>query len=590
MNTSRLYLLTLLVLFAFGCRKESIISDKVTTIPSPTIFIESEIVGLVTNQNGEPIEDAEVNWGSNLTTTDQNGFFKIISTVPDRIVVLNIKKENYFEANQTLSPLRENTIHTKVQLIERTLSGSFSSTSGGIINVSGGGKVDFAANGFKTESGNNYTGEINVYTTYLDPTRSDLREVMPGNLTALNLSEELQYLKSFGMINVELEGSAGEKLQISQAASLTVPVPNLLSSDAPNTIPLWHFDTESGLWEEEGEATLQGNEYVGEVSHFSWWNCDDNIETVFLQGQVNILNGPATIDVRIVRPDGTSCTVTTSGSGNISGHIPKNELLTLELIDVCGDIVYSEDIGPFNLDNINFVITVDLSNLELVTFSGAALNCNGQPVTNGYGIVNGIGVDFSFIIPIENTGNFSTDFYKCEVETVSVVVADIDEETQSTPQVFTVEENLAIGNIDACEDDIAGFQVIINNVEDSFITPCTAILSTNPNGATVYNISFQSVQSGGNVNYYINIHDNNNDPTNPVYTYAWGILNLDGTPECQYSSLAVSTINDIVKLSSNETIGDNVHFHFNNVDLTKDCGTPTIFNDVEIDIKATIIQ
>lgn len=590
MNTSKLYLLVLLIFLAFGCRKENIITETKINIPTPTVFIESEIYGLVTNQYGEPIEDAEVNWGTNLTTTDQNGVFKITSTVPDRIAVLSVKKENYFNAHQTLSPLKENTIHTNVQLIERTLSGSLLATNGGIVNVPGGGKVDFAANGFITESGNNYSGDVNIYATYLDPTRSDLREIMPGNLTALDLSEQLQYLKSFGMINVELEGSAGEKLQISQPAKLTVPIPNILTSVAPNTIPLWHFDTESGLWIEEGEATLQGNQYVGEVSHFSWWNCDDNIETVFLQGQVNILSGPTTIDVRIVRPDGTSCTVATSNTGYFSGFIPKDEMLILELIDVCGNVVYNENIGPFNEDNINFIITIDLSSLELVTFSGTAINCGGQPVTNGYVIVNGIGIDFSFLIPIENTGNFSTDFYKCDLETISVVVADIDEGTQSTPQVFTVQENLTLGNIDACEDDIAGFQVIINNVEDAFITPCTATLSTNPNGATVYNISFQSVQSGGNVNYFINIHDNNNDPTNPVYTYAWGVLNVDGTPECRYGNLSVSSSNDIVKLSSNETIGDNVHFHFNNVDLIKDCGTPTIFNNVEIDIKATIIQ
>ena len=102
--------------------------------------------------------------------------------------------------------------------------------------------------------------------------------------------------------------------------------------------------------------------------------------------------------------------------------------------------------------------------------------------------------------------------------------------------------------------------------------------------------TLKRVQGDGELNYFINIHDNNNDPLNPVYTYAWGVLNVDGTPACQYGNLSITTINDIVKLSSNETIGDNVHFHFSNVDLTKDCGTPTTFNNVEIDIKATIIQ
>jgi hypothetical protein len=35
---------------------------------------------------------------------------------------------------------------------------------------------------------------------------------------------------------------------------------------------LWSFDEAKGLWKEEGQAIKTGSNYVGDVSHFSFWN------------------------------------------------------------------------------------------------------------------------------------------------------------------------------------------------------------------------------------------------------------------------------------------------------------------------------
>ena len=34
------------------------------------------------------------------------------------------------------------------------------------------------------------------------------------------------------------------------------------------------FDEDKGYWIEDGTAILQGDKYVGTVTHFSFWNCD----------------------------------------------------------------------------------------------------------------------------------------------------------------------------------------------------------------------------------------------------------------------------------------------------------------------------
>ncbi len=107
------------------------------------------------------------------------------------------------------------------QSIKRIVN-TINANEGGNVVIEGGGSVTFSANAFKDQSYNDYQGSVQVYTYYLDPTRQDIAEVMPGNLLAIDSQDELQTLKSFGMINVELEDENGNALQISQPATVKI--------------------------------------------------------------------------------------------------------------------------------------------------------------------------------------------------------------------------------------------------------------------------------------------------------------------------------------------------------------------------------
>jgi hypothetical protein len=87
---------------------------------------------------------------------------------------------------------------------------------------------------------------------------------------------------------VEMTDNSGNLLQIAsgQSATITMPVPLSMLSSAPGTIPLWHFDEETGFWMEEGSAALVGNNYVGNVGHFSSWNCDNPGSRATVKGRV----------------------------------------------------------------------------------------------------------------------------------------------------------------------------------------------------------------------------------------------------------------------------------------------------------------
>src|ERR1700742_2255235 len=105
---------------------------------------------------------------------------------------------------------------------------------------------------------------------------------MPGDLRGIGSDGNETALQSFGMMDVEMVDDAGNKLQIAsgQQASLTFSIPDTLLSLAPATIPLWYFNDSSGRWIQQGSAVKQGNTYVGQVGHFTYWNCDAPMGTV----------------------------------------------------------------------------------------------------------------------------------------------------------------------------------------------------------------------------------------------------------------------------------------------------------------------
>jgi hypothetical protein len=99
-------------------------------------------------------------------------------------------------------------------------------------------------------------------------------------------------IESFGALQVNLLDADGSKLNLASGQSATIRIPAVSRGGAalPSTVPLFYFDESTGLWVQEGTATLQGASpsqfYQGTVSHFSTWNADRLLDTVFLNGCV----------------------------------------------------------------------------------------------------------------------------------------------------------------------------------------------------------------------------------------------------------------------------------------------------------------
>jgi uncharacterized protein (TIGR02145 family) len=180
------------------------------------------------------------------------------------------------------------------------------------------------------------------------------------------------------------------QLQAGSAATVRFEVPASLLADAPATIPLWHYSESQGYWVREGEATLDGTAYEGEVSHFSFWNCDIPAEAVMFTltllddahgGSANPIEGAHVI---ITSPVFGPRDGYTDAAGVVSGLVPANEVLEVNVYIICGNsevLVYTASVGPLTGDYSTSQSITTLPNVALV--QGQLLNASGAPVA-GY--------------------------------------------------------------------------------------------------------------------------------------------------------------------------------------------------------------
>ena len=265
--------ISLLALIANACIDTS--KDTIKDSPKERTTIK----GKICDANGNNLTNVTIISGNNQATTDSLGYFNIdVDTLIGNRHVLRIQKDGYFD--RIYSKMVSDTMNYPIQLIKKEPSKfvtlkKFNANEGVIIEVNGA-TVTIPESSLAKSDGSDYNGTVDISVVYLSPTESPAMEpLMPGaDLMAIANDGDTVPLISYGMVNVEMSDEDGNPLQLKDGceAYLKYPAPKEFTSH--DTIPLWYFNEESGLWVEEGYTTRQGDEYVGSVRHFTWWNCD----------------------------------------------------------------------------------------------------------------------------------------------------------------------------------------------------------------------------------------------------------------------------------------------------------------------------
>ncbi len=404
--------------------------------------ITTSVSGFVADESNMPVASASVVAGTKTTTTDAKGYFEINdASLVANAAVVTISKSGYFNGVKTWIAANGKAGFFRIKLLAKASAGTVSGTTGGSVTLSNGLKIAFPAAAFVNASTNAaYTGTVTVNAKWIDPSSAELINIMPGDLRGKNASGTLKALTTYGMSATELIGGGGELLQIAtgKKATITFPIPASILSTAPATIPLWSFDETTGLWKEESSATRTGSTYVGDVSHFSFWNCDVPANYVYVDVTINDATGNSVANavVKITNlSNGQYAYGYTNTDGYVAGAVAANTQFLLQVVTSAS--------CPFILHAQNFstaASNISLGSINMISNRTAAVSGNLTTCTNAQ-VHNGVVVFYHDniynVVHTDTAGHYRISLPVCSGTTVTTTISAADPATGNSSSVIT---------------------------------------------------------------------------------------------------------------------------------------------------------
>ena len=353
--------------------------------------------------------------------TSNDGSFQFLNVeVRGSSAYLNVESIGKFDGFRRFGILDGRSNYTVISLIDKISSGRVSAQERVVVDdINSNAVITLPANGIVNSSGQTYTGDYNVFLSWINPEFQDLNLRMVGDLSAIDADGELVGLSTFGMLQVELEAIDGSDLNLAEGSSaiLEFPLSQQLSVNAPLEIPLWNYDEENGYWLEEGSAFLDDNMYVGEVSHFSTWNVDIKVDPVDICG--SIVSGNIEDDLPYFQLElsgnnfqGVGGWLCDDGSFRFL-NVPSDQSVTLEVFNYCNEVIETIELGPYDSGKVTLepIVIDDDVDINIVQVSGNAIDCNDLALTAGVVVIDLDVSTYSF--PINPDGSFNVRFPTC---------------------------------------------------------------------------------------------------------------------------------------------------------------------------------
>lgn len=471
-----------LMLALVSCQREIVLPVGPTTptdVVNDNITVVAGVRGTVIDEAGRPVSGALVTCGVQTQSTDRYGTFSFKNiSLSKANGSVKVVKSGYFTHFRSFPSTAGRMHQVRIQLLPKSNSGNFDAVSGGTVNLPNGAKLTMPANAVADASGNAYTGQVQVAMTWIDPSASNLADIVMGDLRGVTTDGQERGLETYGMIGVELTSPSGQPLNVAtgKKADLSFPIPGSLSGTAPATIDLWYFNESRARWMQEGTATRTGNTYQAQVSHFSFWNCDAPFPLIDLCMTLQSATGNQPLNnvaVSIRRPNNSYGYGRTDSIGKLCGKVPKNEALVLNVLDQCGNVVYSQNIGPFTTNTDLGVVSVTVPAANTLTITGTVTDCSNNPVTNGAVLIY-TGGAYAYTAYVTN-GTFSHTILRCNSGPINFSILGVDYNTlqQGVPYSGTATSGTtAVGAIQACGTSATEFiELLVDGTPYNFVSP-----------------------------------------------------------------------------------------------------------------------
>jgi hypothetical protein len=464
MHTLRLLFLLLPVLIFTQCSRE----DEIIQNTNVTQFQNQEGVSflvIVKDEEGNPLNNVTLtdNLSGASHSSDQQGVIVLEDmTVPVGGLPISLEKTGWMKAIKRLKGMKGSRKTVEIMMTHFDMESQIQ--TGGSGDISGGGKLSLPATLLGPDN-NVYTGPVTVKSYHYNPAREDFLQTAPGDMTAIGIDGENYTLESYGMYAIELFDDAGNELDIpsGETAQIQFPIANFQKATAPAEIPLWSMDEDTGKWIEEGTANRNGDIYIAEVSHFSWWNCDVPFTAVDVCMQLVDLNDNpvpnftylvSSPDLQTFYAQGTS-----DQNGDICVGLPEGMPVVIRIL-VNDALSAPTDLGTFSepADIGEVVINVSLKSVE-----GKAVDCNGTQVPNaivrtklngntGYSITDDAG---NFHISFNETGQLLVQIFNYD---------EFQESEEISLQLVQGQTNYEAGEITVCQEFDSDVIPIVGNI------------------------------------------------------------------------------------------------------------------------------
>jgi hypothetical protein len=247
---------------------------------------------------GKGVANVKVSIGNTTTLTDANGYYTLSSLSTDEDAVINFQKEGYLLgsrhialnpkiAEETYSPnYLEMAMYAYTNAWKNGREWKYESQDGAF-----GGAVVIPADATVDTDGNRYDGTVHARWVLKDVFSKEGRDSFPGAFKGVNSNGITVAFTSYALTVVELRDNEGNTLDVSEAITLEL---DGIEGTTADTLPLWYYDVQQGLWMEEGYAQRKTDgTYEAEISHSGIWSLSQPVaeEAGLYRGRIVDANG-----------------------------------------------------------------------------------------------------------------------------------------------------------------------------------------------------------------------------------------------------------------------------------------------------------
>jgi hypothetical protein len=406
-----------------SCRQE-IDMDLTDTIETlPVELINTNISGQVKNKNGKVLKGASVEILDQQNICDDNGYFMFENIKADRNgTVIIVKKPGYLENRVTVYPSLNHDLFSSIILNEDNSLATMLSWEGGSVDLGKYGTLYISPNTLVYDSdGSNFEGNAEIKYQVFEPKDENFEKMIPGELIGYTGTTRKALIPA-AVVSISITDGKLNKLRLAreQNAELVLPASDHYLNNWTDDIKIYRYDTTLDKWYNKGTAIATGeNSYIGEIHDFGCilFGLDHNV--VKLEGSISYKDNESTarhqvnITSDIQLPNMKSVT---DEQGYFTAWVPENVDILLEIRNECGFNVHEEQLGKIE-DNLSYEKELEANqNCRSVPVKGKLLDCDGNPVENGYVRITSAENDL-FILTDKN-GIYEGEFKVCNEDVV----------------------------------------------------------------------------------------------------------------------------------------------------------------------------